>query len=476
MKFYRIFVLAIIILISGCTATYKIYQANKLYLNSDYQRAIEKYDEFLAQEENSAYRTQAELERSDCYYQLGFMEYEKGNWELASQYLYLANSPIADSILDVCYKNLAEIALENADTLKAMQYYSYIADYLQTSKLYNEVLAKKIQLNIDLKDFESAFADYEVLWERAPQSQERSNIQSKIDAIVPFLLRKAEDLKSQKKYQQAVNMLLQYTKYPLKQKDKITDDICNLYLTLANQRIAQRDYQAARRFLDKTLNTCSDKFTEVNSIISDVCEDFLSEGDALQGSLNFDEAISRYQLCFVLRDDYPVASQKIEQARNNKTRYLKALEYEKIGDQYEEEKKYQAALTSYQQALSQFSSAQIKNKIFRMQNLIEAEKDPKGFALRIVKNLDNGKIVNHLEILKQNMKAKYGQYAQFSEWKVTYAIGSYKYEVRYDVISPDETFYFAWRVDLLTQKVTPSNRISEKLMASGDLMKHQKQE
>jgi hypothetical protein len=53
---------------------------------------------------------------------------------------------------------------------------------------------------------------------------------------------------------------------------------------------------------------------------------------------------------------------------------------------------------------------------------------------------------------------------------VTFAIGQYKYEVRYDILSPEENYYLAWNVNIRTKKVTPSNKISEKIMLDAKLI------
>jgi len=71
---------------------------------------------------------------------------------------------------------------------------------------------------------------------------------------------------------------------------------------------------------------------------------------------------------------------------------------------------------------------------------------------------------------EQELRYKYGASVTSSEWKVTFAIGQYKYEVRYDIVSPEETYYYAWTVDIRTRKVIPSNKASEKLMLDYDLM------
>jgi hypothetical protein len=42
--------------------------------------------------------------------------------------------------------------------------------------------------------------------------------------------------------------------------------------------------------------------------------------------------------------------------------------------------------------------------------------------------------------------------------------GQYKYEARYDLLTPAENIYFAWQVNLRDRSVTPLNKISEQVM------------
>jgi hypothetical protein len=36
--------------------------------------------------------------------------------------------------------------------------------------------------------------------------------------------------------------------------------------------------------------------------------------------------------------------------------------------------------------------------------------------------------------------------------------------VRYDILTPGENYYFIWQVDLLKQKVSPLNKLSEEVL------------
>ena len=51
-----------------------------------------------------------------------------------------------------------------------------------------------------------------------------------------------------------------------------------------------------------------------------------------------------------------------------------------------------------------------------------------------------------------------------SGWKFLLSTSQYKYEVRYDLMSPRETFFYVWQVNLKDRSIIPLNKISEDLM------------
>jgi len=131
---------------------------------------------------------------------------------------------------------------------------------------------------------------------------------------------------------------------------------------------------------------------------------------------------------------------------------------------------YQEALNNYKQAKQYYSSEKIIEKIFIMKNMLQSQNDPKAFAKKVILEFYNGALANAVAITEQKMRDKYGASVTSSDWKVTFAIGQYKYEVRYDIVSPEETYYFAWTVDIRVRKVMPSNKASEKLMLDNNLL------
>ena len=99
-----------------------------------------------------------------------------------------------------------------------------------------------------------------------------------------------------------------------------------------------------------------------------------------------------------------------------------------------------------------------------MSNLIQAERNPKAFAEKIVKDFKKGIIPAGVNAVESSLVAQYGDQVSTSGWKVYYAIGEFKYEVRFDLLSPGENYYYAWRVNLKTRQITSLNKISEDMM------------
>jgi hypothetical protein len=468
--------LILLIILSSCSLNKGYQRANNAYLNQNYELAIELYDKMLSTTKNSAQQTKAELERSDCYYQIGYREYKKGNWSLAAEYLYLANSAIADAVLDFCYQKLAEQSIAQGDKITALEYLSYIIDYLPDSDIYRDVLVQRSRLYAEMKDYKKSFQDYQTLFALAPLSTQLKSLQPIIDDFVPFLLTEAEQFKKEGNFQKALDSYYYFRQYPLQLQSSITNEICELYLIIANLKIEQKSYRTAKTNLDNAQSICNDKKTVIDQIIENTCSQIFTEGDSLLAKMQFESAIKKYETCFVFRQNDSAAHARISSAQQKKENYHLAKEWESKGTREEEEKDFTAALASYKYSAGIFQLPDINEKISRMENTIEAERDPQAFAIKIIREYKSGALLRNLDALKAEMRLKYGQYAKFSEWKVTYAIGKYRYEVRYDIISPEETFYFAWRVNLITKEVSPSNRISDNILSTSLLMKHQKQE
>ena len=51
-----------------------------------------------------------------------------------------------------------------------------------------------------------------------------------------------------------------------------------------------------------------------------------------------------------------------------------------------------------------------------------------------------------------------------SGWKFMISSGQFKYEARYDLVTPTISYYYVWQVNLRDRSITPLNKLSEKLM------------
>ena len=464
MKKIKFLIFIFVLIGMGCSINNKFEIAHDLYMDSNYPTAIEYFDKFMASHPQGALSTRVELERSDCYYQLGNKAYEKQNWILASRLLYLANSNIADSMLDDCYKELAIEAISSNDTIKAMDYYSYIIKYLADSELVPEMLFNRVNVHLARKENLTAFNDYHQLWSMFPDSEFRKSIQPNIDILLPEFIQEATTLKENAQFDAALDICFRLSQYPSRWQSDIISEISNLYWLMAEFEVEQNNMRTARKYFDKVFEYSPDRETETLNRIEDICTGYILSGSNMETELKFDLAITTYQECFKLVENHQQAENSISNARETKNRYLEAMAKMHAAEEKERIKEHKQALALYRQSNDLFSTSEAKNKIFIMQNILEAEKDPKTFARNIVKNYKNGILVRSVIKVEDYMNNRFGDVVKPSDWKVTYAIGQYKYEVRYDLLTSFGNFYFAWRVDLKTRNVSPSNKISEMLV------------
>lgn len=454
-----------LLILSACSVTDKYSLAYDFYMKSNYVVAIQLYDDFLENHEHTAMAVKSKLERSDCYYQLGYKAYKKRNWILASRLFFLANSEIADNYLDNCYYQLSEISKAQNDIDQTLEYYNKITSYLENSELIPEVLFNRINIYLERDEKYLAFQDYHFLWSNYPDNQLTKRIQPDIDQLLPHYLQQAISFKENAEYDKALDLLFKLNQYPTSIKDQILDEISAVYLLKAEVEISRLKLPKAKIFYDSVLYYSPEKKKIVQENTAKTCDDFIAQGNDKIDNYEFDEAISTYSFCFDLIENYQAAEDAINLAREQKKHYQKALEFQKQAKQYEDEENYTQALNYYRKSYSEYELEGVQEKIFIMANLKRAEAEPKKFALDIMLDYRNGRLSDRLLLIYEEQKAIFGEdLVSSSGWRVSYAAGEYKFEVRYDILTPDANYYYAWRVDLKHQKISPSNKISEDLM------------
>ena len=456
------FILWVIML--SCSMNNKYNTAYNLYMKSNYVVAIKFYDDYIQISPNGALATKAELERSDCYYQLGYQAFHKENWLLASRLFYLANSEIADSKLDNCYYKLAEESLNINDIKTTLDYYDSIATYLTDSELIAEVLFNRIKIYIDSDEKLEAYNDYHLLWSNYPENKFTISIQPLIDNLIPYYMNQAVEFRRNADYDNALDILFKLNQYPTQFKDEILIGISDLYLLKAEDAVTEHKYTQAKEFYSKTLNYAPQKEDLINKRMDEICNEFLQEGSRLVENYKFEEAVAIYETCYELLPEYQKSTDAIEEAKKLKESYTLAFQYKNKAESHENDKEYVKALEYYRKSYSSMQMKEVQNKIYMMNNTIKAQKDPKGFALEIIQSFKKGIIKQGVNSLQADLIDKHGENVKPSGWKVSYAFGEYKYEVRFDILAPEENYYFVWRVNLQTREIVPMNKISEELL------------
>ena len=458
-------ILILLFVVSGhCWVNSKFNIARKLYLKSNYVMAIKHYDDFLETSNNESLSTQAMLERSDCYYQLGLKAYKIENWFLASRLFFLSNSEIADSKLDDCYFKLAQEQFKMNSPTYALEYYQEIVLYLKDSEHIPEILFNRIQIYIEMRNKLSAFNDYHFLWENHPDNYFTKEIQPFIDDLIPTFINEALIFRDSMNYDIAVEMLSKLSQYPSAFQTDIFVHISDLYLLKAEESLSTKEYELVREYLDLAVHNDESKKNIVSEKAKNICSQIFQEGNNYISSFQFEEAIEIYQKCFILIPEYQLCIDLINDTSNKKQRYVSALEHENRAIQFDIKKEYGSAYTHYNKSYNLFKTDRVKEKIHIMSNLIQAKKDPKAFAERIIKEYKNGVIPASVGAIESSLIAQYGSRVDTSGWKVYLALGEYKYEVRFDILSPEKNYYFAWRVNLKNREITSINKISEDMM------------
>ncbi len=330
-----------------CGTNTRFNIAHKLYMKSNYVMAIKHFDQFLDISQNGALATQAELERSDCYYQLAYKAFDKENWLLASRIFFLANSEMADLKLDDCYFQLAKQHLSDNSPATALEYYEKVTLFLKDSEFIPEILFNRIKIYFELNNELAAFDDYHFLWEHHPDNSFTKEIQPFIDNLMPSYINKALDFSDSKDYDVAVDMLSKLGLYPSGYQDEIFEYICEIYQKKSESALAQKDYAQVRKDFDLALMYDYSKKEIIVGKTRDICSKIIKEGNKLITSFQFDEAVEIFKQCYILIPDYTTCTNVINDTKKRKQEYQSALEFEEQANKFEKKKEYASAKTYY---------------------------------------------------------------------------------------------------------------------------------
>ncbi|HOD18477.1 MAG TPA: hypothetical protein PKJ14_07590 [Candidatus Cloacimonadota bacterium] len=457
--------IAILLLISACEQN-KLRSGEELFQRGSYAAAIEQLDNYIQIGKNGAYITRAELTRSACYLELGLAAMDKENWNLAIRLLKLANSAEADLELAKVYNTLAHQAIDANDVPKAMEYFSLIINETSNSDLIPEIMEMRIiQFLNYYNDKEAAWSEYMQLYNLYPENEHEIAAREYVDSFIPSFIDAAVDKAVKKEYDAALEDLFEIRRYPVRNRDRIDFEISNIYQAMAEIEIQNKNYSVANDLFLKALEYYPAKKEAITKRLELIASLYLEKGNDFLKIRDFDAAYAYYNKAFEIIPDFPPAKAAINNARNIQYNILRAEQIFKQGEIAEFNRNYPEAKNLYSQAYQLDKQSEYAAKIEEMDNLIQAERNPTGFAKSIITQYRNGLLTQRIQAQKQQLLKKYKpEEIRDSGWKILLSTGQYKYEARYDLITPDESLFFVWQINLKDRSVTPLNKMSEKLM------------
>ena len=463
---YRIILLLLIVIIlSGCEIN-RLRSAEELYRKNLYAAAIVELDDLIANAENKAIATRAEIVRSNCYYALAEAAVEKKNWPLAIRFFKLANSDSANLRLAEIYRDLAMEAEKEGNRIVSKSYLDAIIREVPESPLIPEVLYRRIGYFLDVKaDNESAWNDYMRLFDNYPNSPYEILARNYVMRFIPGKLKYAEVLTEQGYYADALKELFEISKYPVVDMNQVNKLISDVYEKQAEELLSEQDYIEADRLFRIALQYYPQKKESIIHRLESITNLFIQKGNSLLEAGDFQGALVHYRKTFEIIPDYPPALEAIDRLFTIQENIRKAADLYKQGEQLEATGKLNEALQAYNSAYALDPKPEYKQKANLVQNMIEANKNPAAFARKIITEYKGGLLTNRIQNQKKELLKRYKEYEiQDSGWKLMLSTGQYKYEARYDLLTPNETYLYVWQINLRDRSIIPLNKLSEALM------------
>jgi len=451
-------------LLAGCASNDKFKDARHYSSEGNYVPAIMLYDKYIQKNHHSAEQTIAELERSNCYYELGVQAYSKKNWVLADRLLFLANSDKADELADNVHLELALRAAEADSIDEQFEHYDYVIDYIPNSELVPLMLRNRIDLYLLKNQSVSAWLDYRKLWDEFPDSPEAVSATEVINPLIPGFLEHPRNIRSNGEFQAAIAEFQLYADYPTSYRDEIYREIGLSYYQWAMSALEKKEYVLMREHFAMAVTNDPALKEDTEHIKTEVRNEFFSAGDEFLDSGEIGKAIASYQKSFLVIPEDALAQEKIDQAREQHRRFAQADSLFAQAEKQENRKEYKKAKDLYRESYKLSGKKIVDNKSKEMDNYIRAESNPRTFVLEIIRDYKKGIIKRNVDKKLAGMVQEFGDQVSSSDWKAVYSYGEFNFEVRIDIFSPTESYYLAWRVNLIERTISPLNKDSENMM------------
>ena len=377
----------------------------KISQTGNYTLTIEEIDKLLLTEKNGYYQTLALLNRSEAYYQLGLTALERGNTNLAIRLLYISNSDEADEkIIEAYEKRIEEFNnLSQIDNILAV--YTYIINNLYESPRIPEYLFKRMELTLNhYNNSVKVWEDFVTLNDNFPESE---YIQPSSNIVNTFISTKIDSIFNQKENHEEISNLVDdllfIRNYPTAFENYINERIADIYVFHAERLIKEKKYIQAEENFRIALKYDESERDYIEKRLNDVCDLFIVEGDNYLKNKEIDLAIRSYRRSFRIISDYAKAIRAIQNAEQRREDIKQAQLLYSEAQQLQRAKELEQALKIYRQANSLDPMDIYQKAISEVINLIEIEKDPQGFALKIIKEHQNGKILKAVEALRNEL-------------------------------------------------------------------------
>jgi len=458
-------VLALLIVLTGCEIN-RLKSVEDLYGKNHFAAAIQEADDLIGSAENGAIATRAEIVRLNSYSALGEAAAERGNFALAIRFFKLANSDSANLRLAEIYKTLGSEAFKNGDIDGGKAYLDAILREAPQSPLLPEVIYRRIGYFMEIKqDVDAAWNDYMFLFDNFPNNPYEIQARNYVLRFIPGKIDYAGVLKEQGYYPDALKVLFELSKYPVVDLDRINHLISDVYEQQAEEYIIDQDYVEADRMFRIALQYYPSKKESITHRLESITSLYIAKGNSLLEAGDFAGALVHYRKTFDIIPDYPPALDAIDRLFTIQENIRKAEALYVQGENFEAQGKLNDALKSYTAAYALNRKDEYKQRSVLIQNMLEATKNPSAFAKRIIDEYRNGLLTSRIMAQKNDLLKRYkpGEIRD-SGWKMMLSTGQYKYEARYDLLTPGETYLYVWQVNLRDRSIIPLNKLSEALL------------
>lgn len=457
--------LSLMMLMTACEIN-KLSSATEHFENGRYAAAILESDQLIETAQNGAIITRAELIRSSSYLELGKMAEERGNRSLAIRFYKLANSEQADLKLAELYYQDGEEALAEGNLSLAKRYMDDIIREIPKSPLIPQVLLRRININIEeYRDRDAAWEDYKTLYDNYPNNAYEIEARYYVRQFIDFKIEYARILLEEGYYEDALKELFDLSLYPVVDSEEINYLIADVYQAQADKLFDEGEYHEADSLYRIAVQYNPAKQVEVDAKLTGITDFYISKGDELVAERDFEQAMIQYDKALEIIPNYPPAEEAIERMKRLQENILEAERIAAEASQMESTQRFAEALRLYNQAYSLDQRPEFREKAQNMQNLIEAQEDPTGVARRIISQYKGGLLLRRIEAkLAEILETHDPSDVQDSGWRIMLSTGQYKYEARYDILTPTETYLYVWQINLRDRSIIPLNKLSEALM------------